>query len=134
MKTRRIALLALLVLCIALALSIIPMGVFAADTTETGLTGIELTSSFAGKTLESGKEYYVAPGATVVLKGGTATSGLKVPSNGTVTIHIPENSTLEVYGGNASGTKGAGAGIEVNAGSTLIVTGKGTLKAVGHKY
>ena len=128
MKKRRIALATFLVLCITLVLTMIPINVFALETPGTAMTGTQLTASHAGKTLTTG-EYYVAPDTTLELRGGTAKSGLVI--SGTVTIYIPANSTLRVYGGNASGTSGAGAGIEVASGNTLIVTGEGKLYATG---
>ncbi|MBR4972810.1 MAG: hypothetical protein IKY59_07555, partial [Oscillospiraceae bacterium] len=130
MKRGKIAPMMLLVLCIALVLSIVPTSVFAAQTTEEVLTGTKLTASHAGQTLQAG-EYYVEPNTTLELRGGTGKSGLKVADNATVTIYIPESSTLKVYGGAASGTTGAGAGIEVNSGSTLKITGAGKLYAYG---
>ena len=131
MKKRRIALIAMWTLCIALMLSIMPMNAIAAGTTETALVGTMLTTAHAGKALSG--DYYVEPGATLELRGGTGVSGLKVLDGQTLTIHIPEGSTLKVYGGNASGTTGAGAGIEVKSGSTLRIVGKGTLYASGGK-
>ena len=46
-------------------------------------------------------------------------------------LYIPNGVTLTVNGGNASGTEGAGAGIRVDPGSTLVVTGEGTLNVTG---
>ena len=132
MKRGRIAPMMLLVLCLALVLSIVPTSVFATQTTEEVLTGTELTASHAGTTLQAG-EYYVAPDTTLKLTGGTGKSGLKVADGATVTIYIPANSKLYVTGGAASGTTGAGAGIEVNIGSTLKITGAGELYAYGGK-
>ena len=120
---------ALWALCVALMLSIVPMNALAAEATEDVLVGTKLTTAHAGKALSG--DYFVEPGATLELRGGSGTSGLKVADGQTLTIHIPEGSTLRVYGGNASGTTGAGAGIEVKSGSTLKIVGKGTLYAKG---
>lgn len=128
MKKRRIVVMALLAVCMALVLSIMPMSIFATETTAAEPTGVQLTASHAGKTLESGY-YYVAPNTTLTLRGSTATSGLVI--KGTVTIYIPADSTLIVYGGNASATLGAGAGIEVGSTAVLKVIGEGTLEAHG---
>ena len=128
---KRIALTALLALCLAIALSIMPMSVFAAETTDTEFVGTKLTTSHAGKTLSG--NYYVEEGANLKLTAGTGTSGLKVAAKSTLTIYIPANTTLSVYGGAANGTTGAGAGIEVNAGSTLKIIGEGTIYAYGGK-
>ncbi len=128
---KRIALTAFLALCVAIALSIVPMSVFAADTTGTELVGTKLTASHAGQTLSG--DYYVEPGTTLTLRGGTGVSGLKVDTNKTLTIYIPADSILYLYGGAASGTTGAGAGVEVNLGSTLKIIGKGKIYAYGGK-
>ena len=128
---KRIALITLLALCIAIVLAAMPMSIIAAGTTDDELVGTKLTTSHAGKTLSG--DYYVEPDTTLTLRGGTGVSGLKVDSNKTLTIHIPEGSVLYVYGGNASGTTGAGAGIEVNSGSTLKIIGEGKLYTYGGK-
>ncbi|MBO5969430.1 MAG: hypothetical protein J6S14_13130, partial [Clostridia bacterium] len=134
MRKRRLVLSALLIMCmvVAMILGAMPMSVLAADAAEPALTGTKLTTAHAGQTLAAG-EYYVEPGATLTLRGGTGKSGLTVAANSTVTIHIPEGSTLNVYGGNASGTTGAGAGIEVGLTSNLKIIGSGTLNATGGK-
>ena len=128
---KRIALITLLALCMALVLSVLPMSIFATESTESELVGTMLTTSHAGKTLSG--DYYVEPGKTLTITGSTGKSGLIVESGKTLTIHIPANSTLNVNGGAASGTTGAGAGIEVNSTSTLIITGEGKLNAKGGK-
>lgn len=132
MKKGRIALMTLLAVCVALVLSMVPTSVFATQTTAASLTGTKLTASHAGQTLQAG-EYYVEPNTTLKLTGGTGKSGLKVADGATVTIYIPADSKLYVTGGAASGTTGAGAGIEVNTGSTLKITGAGELYAYGGK-
>ena len=134
MRKRRLALSTLLILCVAVSmiLGTMPISVLAADAAEPALTGTKLTTAHAGQTLTAG-EYYVEPGTTLTLKGGTGKSGLTVAANSTVTIHIPANSTLNVYGGAASGTTGAGAGIEVGSTSNLKIIGSGTLNAYGGK-
>ena len=106
MKKRRFALVALVVLCFALVVSILPLSVIAAETTGSTPTETKLTASDAGKTLSG--NYYVEPGTTLTLRGGTGVSGLKVDTNKTLTIHIPADSVLYVYGGAASSTTGAG--------------------------
>ena len=131
MKKSRIAWITLLAFCMALLLFSLPVSVFASSATDTSLTGTKLTTSHAGQTLSG--DYYVEPGQTLTISASTGKSGLVVASGKTLTIHIPANSTLNVNGGAASGTTGAGAGIEVNSGSTLIITGEGKLNAKGGK-
>lgn len=50
-------------------------------------------------------------------------NGLAVAEGATVTLYIPAGVTLTVYGKDASGTTGGGAGILVPATSTLYITG-----------
>lgn len=58
-------------------------------------------------------------------------SGMNVQAGKTVNLYIPAGVTLTVKGADASGTKGAGAGILLPSGSTLNVIGNGTLKVTG---
>ena len=129
MKKAKFALMSILAVCMALVLSFVPMSTISAETAGSAFVGTQLTSSHAGKTLSG--DYYVASGTTLTLRGGTGVSGLKVDANKTLTIHIPADSKLYVYGGSASSTTGAGAGIEVNSGSTLKIIGEGVLYAYG---
>ena len=129
MKKAKFALMSILAVCMALVLSFVPMSTISAETAGSAFVGTQLTSSHAGKTLSG--DYYVASGTTLTLRGGTGVSGLKVDANKTLTIHIPADSKLYVYGGAASSTTGAGAGIEVNSGSTLKIIGEGVLYAYG---
>ena len=86
-------------------------------------------SSDAGKNLENGTVYVVSEDAT--LSRATPNSTLYVRDNATTVIYVKKGVTLTVNGGNASGTEGAGAGIRLNNGSTLIVTGGGRLSVTG---
>ncbi|MDL2238453.1 hypothetical protein LJC56_11630, partial [Christensenellaceae bacterium OttesenSCG-928-K19] len=89
---------------------------------------------------------YTAPtgsGTTSITATISGQSGLLIPENSNVVIYIPVNHTLSVTGGPAStGTAilpaedatvgvGAGAGIYLPSGATLIVAGEGTLNATG---
>ena len=99
LKTRRrtvLATLLTLLLAVACMVGAVP---FTASAAQSTATGEKLTSSHAGKELSG--EYYVEAGTSLTLKGGTATSGLKVKSGSTLTIYIPENSTLTVIGSSA---------------------------------
>ena len=86
MKKGRIALTTLLALCIALVLSVMPMSVFATETTA-ALEGTKLTTSHVSQALSG--DYYVEPGKTLSLSGATGKSGLVVAAGKTLTIHIP---------------------------------------------
>lgn len=129
LKMRRRTLLATLLTLLLVVACVIGAAPLTVSAVQSAATSLELTSSHAGKELSG--EYYVPEGASLTLKGGTATSGLRVKSGSTLTIHIPANATLTVIGGAASTTSGGGAGIEVPSTSTLLITGEGTLKATG---
>ena len=58
-------------------------------------------------------------------------SALKIAENLRVTLRIPAGVTVTLFGGNAQGKVGAGAGIEVPKTSSLSVVGDGKLVAVG---
>ena len=64
---------------------------------------------------------------------GTTASGWSVAANKTALIYIASDVTLTVNGGDASGTTGGKAGILMNSGSTLIITGPGKVVAKGGK-
>lgn len=129
LKMRRRTLLATLLTLLLVVACVIGAAPLTVSAVQSAATSLELTSSHAGKELSG--EYYVPEGASLTLKGGTATSGLRVKSGSTLTIHIPANATLTVIGGAASTTSGGGAGIEVPSTSTLRITGDGTLNATG---
>lgn len=129
LKMRRRTLLATLLALLLVVACVIGAAPLTVSAVQSAATSLELKSSHAGKELSG--EYYVPEGASLTLKGGTATSGLRVKSGSTLTIHIPANATLTVIGGAASTTSGGGAGIEVPSTSTLLITGEGTLKATG---
>gem|GEM_PF-1469574 len=91
--------------------------------TEGSTTGYELKDAY----------YYVTEDLnfTNTISGPGQGSGMYVQANRTVTLYIPAGVTLTVKGADASGTKGAGAGILLPSGSTLNVIGNGTLKVTG---
>ena len=82
-----------------------------------------------GKTLKN-NTVYVVPSSTTLTRTNPY-AGLYVKNNTTAVIYIPKNVTLTVNGGDASGTESAGAGIRIEDGATLIVTGEGSLIAKG---
>ncbi|MGN0465790.1 MAG: YDG domain-containing protein [Lachnospiraceae bacterium] len=75
--------------------------------------------------------YYLKENLT--FNGSTAESGLKINSNQVVYIYIPSGITLTAKGGNASGTSGGGAGIELPSGAKLVFLGEGKVVATGGK-
>jgi len=86
------------------------------------------SGSNSGRTLSSGR-YYVTQ--SIAFSNGSTGSGLSIASGATVYIYIPAGVTLTATGGNASGTTGAGAGIELPESSTLYLMGKGKVEAYG---
>ena len=79
-----------------------------------------------GSVLTSGT-YVVSQNTTI--NGRDCQSALIV--SGDVTIMIEKGVTLTVRGGNASGMTGAGAGIELPEGSSLMIGGSGKIEATG---
>ena len=92
-------------------------------------TSDTIGSGDVGKTLKNNTVYVVPKSAT--LTRTTPYTALYVEPGATTVLYIPNGVTLTVNGGNASGTEGAGAGIRVDPGSTLVVTGEGTLNVTG---
>ncbi|MBP5542690.1 MAG: hypothetical protein ILM98_01335, partial [Kiritimatiellae bacterium] len=90
-----------------------------------------LSSSSVGDNLANGTVYVVSGDATIERPSYSANSALYVNDNATTVIYVKKGSTLTVKGGNASGTESAGAGIRLNNGATLVVTGQGTLNVTG---
>ena len=84
------------------------------------------TTSFSAGQSISGV-YFIKGNITV--NAGTGTSGLVV--NGTAVLVFEDGASLTVKGGNASGQTGAGAGIQLTSGNTLVLFGKGTISATG---
>ena len=114
----------------AAALALVLSGLLPA-VASTGFTSSDtLGAGDEGKTLQNNTVYRVTSNATIS-RLGTTSSALYVADNATAVIYIPKGITLTVNGGNASGTTGAGAGIRLNSGSTLVVTGQGTLNVTG---
>ena len=115
----------------AFALSLaafLPLAILAS----TGFTESEtLVSSYNGKELKDGKVYVASDGAGAIFTALSTKSALRVADGATVVIYIPKGKKLTANGADASGTTGAGAGIEVPTNSTLIVTGGGELDARG---
>ena len=90
-----------------------------------------------GTTTLNGGTIYTVSGNVEINAGATSNALTAVAKDGAggkkVVINIPENCSLTVNGGEASGRSGAGAGILLPADMTLYVTGKGKLVASGGK-
>lgn len=98
---------------------------------QTAQTSKVYLTNTAGKTLADGTVYMVNSSMTIGSRTGSELNGLKVAEGATATIFIPAGVTLTVYGKDASGITGGGAGILVPATSTLYITGAGTLNVYG---
>ena len=73
--------------------------------------------------------YYFATGDCSFTGVNAGSSGLTI--KGTVYIYVPQGMTITCTGTHASGTTGAGAGIELAAGNVLYLLGKGAVSATG---
>lgn len=99
---------------------------------QTAQTKKESLPEQPGFVLQDGTVYTVDK--TMTLDGnstGGFINGLAVAEGATVTLYIPAGVILTVFGQDADGQHGAGAGIYVPASSTLYITGEGTLIAIG---
>ena len=97
-------------------------------------TNEELTAENTAsvKTLKDGVTYFITEDLTINASKSNK-NGLVVDNGATVTISIPYDTTLTVYGKNGSGTTGGGAAILLPNGATLKLVGSGKLVAVGGK-
>ena len=73
--------------------------------------------------------YYYADTNLTFSNSTVSGSGLTI--QGTVYFYVPEGVTVTCRGANADGRTGAGAGIELSSGNTLVLLGKGTVNATG---
>ena len=73
--------------------------------------------------------YYFATGDCSFTGVNAGSSGLTI--KGTVYIYVPQGMTITCTGTHASGTTGAGAGIELAAGNALCLIGQGSVSATG---
>ena len=93
-------------------------------------TSEELYTRNDGPTLYS-KVYVVSQNTSIFRPDGSFASAMYVANGSVPVIYIKHGVTLTVTGQNSSGTTSGGAGIRLNDGSTLIVTGGGTLNVTG---
>ena len=100
------------------------------NTTSANWTKLNAGSS-TGKTLGTAgtTTYYYADTNLTFSNSTVSGSGLTI--QGTVYFYVPEGVTVTCRGANADGRTGAGAGIELSSGNTLVLLGKGTVNATG---
>ena len=121
------AFLAFVMVLTAVAVGIIPLDPVTQFKVNAAYT--ELTAFPTNATALNG--YYKLTSNKTISASGTTASGWSVAANATALIYIAEGVTLTVTGGKASGTTGGKAGILMNTGSVLIITGPGNLKVTG---
>ena len=99
------------------------------QTTADNWTALEASST--GRTLgTAGTTTYYYADASLTFSNSTAGgSGLTIL--GTVYFYVPEGVTLTCTGANADGQTGAGAGIELTSGNSLVLLGEGEVSATG---
>ena len=87
--------------------------------------------STTGKTIGTANTttYYYADANLTFSNSTAGGSGLTI--QGTVYLYLPQGVTVTCTGANAGGQTGAGAGIDLTAGNTLWIIGKGTVNATG---
>ena len=128
------------ILMILALLCAIAQGTWAQDSWEevyqkTGTTSDKWTAINAGSTTgqtlgSAGSTTYCYAGGDLRFTNSNAGgSGLTI--QGTVYLYVPQGVTLTCIGANANGQTGAGAGIELSSGNTLVLLGKGTVNATG---
>ena len=86
---------------------------------------------YAGQVLKHNHRYFVTEDTKIDASAMPGVSAVRVPVGAAVVIDIAKGVTLEVKGGPGYGRIPGGAGIEVPRGAKLVVTGDGTLTAIG---
>ena len=107
-------------------------GLICLQTNSTRANWVHLADdSTVGKTLGAAgtTTYYYTAFDRTFSNSTAGGSGLTIL--GTVYLYIPSGKTITCTGANASGTIGAGAGIELTTGNTLYLIGSGKLVATG---
>ena len=112
----------------ALALAAFALAPFVA---EAGFTRSQAIGTKSRRKLEGDTVYKVT--SDLEIKAASGLSAFYMDANSTSVLYVATGKTLTLQGGNASGTTGAGAGIEIPSSSLLIITGGGTIVAKGGK-
>ena len=86
--------------------------------------------STSGYTMTDGNTY-VIQNSVSFSNSTVGGSGMSVADNATVVLYVPAGITLTAIGAHGSGQIGGGAGILVPETAMLIITGEGTVKAMG---
>ena len=112
----------------ALALAAFALVPFVA---EAGFTHSQTIGTTSRRKLEGNTVYLVT--SDLEIRASSGFSAFSMDANSTSVLYVATGKTLTLQGGNASGTTGAGAGIEIPSSSLLIITGGGTIVAKGGK-
>ena len=112
----------------ALALAAFALVPFVA---EAGFTHSQTIGTTSRRKLEGNTVYLVT--SDLEIRASSGFSAFSMDANSTSVLYVATGKTLTLQGGNASGTTGAGAGIEIPSSSLLIITGGGTINATGGK-
>lgn len=98
----------------------------------------QVDAAVVNVTKESTSCYTMTDGNTYVIQNSVTFSnfmiggsGMTVADGATVVLYVPAGITLTAIGAHGSGQIGGGAGIRVPETSTLIITGEGTVNAIG---
>ena len=111
-----------------LALAVFALVPFVA---EAGFTHSQTIGTTSRRKLEGNTVYLVT--SDLEIRASSGFSAFSMDANSTSVLYVATGKTLTLQGGNASGTTGAGAGIEIPSSSLLIITGGGTIVAKGGK-
>ena len=98
---------------------------------EAGFTRSQTIGTTSRRKLEGNTVYLVT--SDLEIRASSGFSAFSMDANSTSVLYVATGKTLTLQGGNASGTTGAGAGIEIPSSSLLIITGGGTIVAKGGK-
>ncbi len=111
--------------------AVVAMGAVIMTSSQVEADVINITQgSTSGYTMTDGNTYVIQD--SVSFSNTTAgCSGMSVESNSTVVLYVPAGVTLTAIGANGRGRTGGGAGIHVPETSTLVITGEGTVNAIG---
>ena len=120
----------ILSLLIAFVMVVVLVPLMSVNASATPSEELTAENTASVKTLKDGVNYFITQDLTINASKSNK-NGLVVDNGATVTISIPYDTTLTVYGKNGSGTTGGGAAILLPNGATLKIVGSGKLVAVG---
>ena len=114
---------------LAVSCWLLAIGVAMAAGARAGTIDVTQSNFAQNRTLQNVNTYRIVEDVTFTAPA--VESALQVANGATVTLVVPAGVTVTLKGGDANGTTGAGAGIEVPENATLCILGEGTLNATG---